>query len=220
MNLAALTQMAQQMALDPQGSRYSGLYTQALNLAQQQFVLDSKCLWKDATYTIVAAQAAYSLPTDFLYEKKVTLDGIGLSPVSRASLEKVYVGSRWDNIRGTPTNYVVDPDVSKSQLLPFPIPTNEDAGKSLVMTYFAYPSDLANVADIPFNATPLLAQFHMALPAWAAWYLLQNEPATAEISQKKRELMQVYNDQVSTATETFKNTASELMRQRGSRIYV
>lgn len=221
MNLTALTSTAAQFSGDPAQSRYSGLYTQALNLGQQQFVLDSKCLWKDwPATTITAAVASYALPSDFILEQTVAFNGVPLIPISRAELLRTHQDSRWDTIPGTPTHYVIDPDVSKSQLLLFPIPTSYDAGKDLVLTYVALPADMSGATDIPFNSTPLLAQFHMGICAWAAWYLLNGEASvTDSLRAKKADLLQIYNDCVSQAVETFKNTASQPMRQRGSRVY-
>jgi hypothetical protein len=193
MNLSTLTSLAASMALDPAQNRYTGLYTQALNLAQQQFSLDSKCLWKDWPATVaVASQANYSLPADFMWEKYVTLDGIELKPISRHELQVIKTGDRWDDDTGTPTHYIIDPDVSKSQVLLYPIPTSNDAGKDIVLTYYPLPTDLSAATDVPFNSTPLLAQFHIGIAAWAAWLLLQNEKSTPETETKKAKLLQVY----------------------------
>lgn len=221
MNLSTLTAVAAQFANDSAQSRYSGLYTQALNLAQQQFVLDTKCLWKDApTVSIVAGTANYSLPTDFLWEKQVNLNGLMLTPISRFELARTNTGSRWDTRTGTPRNYNIDPDVSKSQILLFPIPEANDAGHDLILTYYAMPTDMAAATDIPLNSTPLLAQFHVGLAAWAAWYLLHGDDSTPEMTAKKRELLAIYNDCVSQCVDTFKNTVSQPIRMRGVRNYV
>ena len=217
MNLSTLTALTASMAQDPAQTRYSN-YTQALNLAQQQFALDSKCLWKDwPTTTITSGLAAYALPADFMWEKTVMFNGIELTPISRHELQVIKTGDRWDDDTGTPTRYIVDPDVAKSQLLLYPIPQAVDAGKDLVLTYYGLPTDMAAGSDIPFNATLLLAQFHIGIAAWAAWILLQSEQVTPEIERKKKDLLQIYNDNVSLAVDKFKNTASELMRMRGNR---
>lgn len=216
MNLTTLTQVAAQFANDSQQTRYAGLYTQALNLGQDQFALDAKVTWKDwPSTTIVSGQASYPLPSDFMWEKKVTCNGLMLLPISRAELDRQFTASRWDTLTGTPRNYIVDPDVQKNQLLLFPIPQGNDAGNDLVLTYFALPVDLANGTDTPLNANPLLVQFHIGIAAWAAWYLLGAENATPEMTQKRKDLLQIYNDCVSQATDTFRNTVSAPLRQRG-----
>lgn len=220
MNLSTLTTVTQQFLNDINGSRYSSLYTGALNIAQQQFVLDTKCLWKTWPATLsVSGQAAYPLPTDFLWEKQVLFNGIGLPPISRSELARTNTGSRWDTQQGTPRAYNIDPDVAESQLLLYPIPQANDAGKDIVLIYYAMPTDMSASTDIPLNSTPLLAQFHVGIAAWAAWYLCQSEDSTPGVSQKKRDLLQIYNDNVSKCVDTFKNTVSEPLRMRGVRNY-
>jgi hypothetical protein len=192
-----------------------------VNTAQQQFVIDSKCLWKDWAATIaVSGTASYALPTDFMFEKKVTFDGIGLIPKTRQQLESLYRSSDWSTVTGTPVYYVVDPDVDKSQLLLVPIPQANDAGKAIVLTYYPRPTDLSADADIPFNSTPLLAQFHIALAAWTAWMQLMGESETTpSIERKRNNLLKLYNDTVSQATDTFGNTVSAPIRMMGVRAY-
>lgn len=220
MNLTTLTQVAATFAQDPQQTRYSGLFTQALNLAQQQFALDSKALWKDwPATTITSGTANYSLPSDFMFEKLVALNGLKLKPISRLELELIKDGDRWDDDTGTPTHYIIDPEEARKQILLYPIPTSNDTGKDLVVTYHPLPADMANGGDTPLNSYALLAQFHIGLAAWAAWYLLQGEPASAALMAKKKELLQIYNDSVSLAMDTFKNTFGETMRMRGNRSY-
>ncbi len=217
MNLGTLTTTTQQLINDAQGTRQSGLYTAALNLAQQQFVIDTKCLWKDqTTAAITPGTAAYALPTDFLWEKLVMYNGVPLQPASRAALARTHQGSRWDTITGTPTNYCIDPDVSKSDILLFPIPAANDI-YDLVLTYYAYPLDMSSSTDIPLNATPLLTQFHLAIAAWAGWYLLATEDADPKVQANRKQLLDIYNDLVSQCTDTFKNTVSEPIRMRGVR---
>ena len=219
MNLLSLTAAAAQMAEDQMQSRYAGLYTDALNLAQQQFVLDTKCLWKYQTGVCVSGQAAYPLPTDFLFEKECSLNGLPLGAASKSDLTRMNSGTRWDVQKGTPTNYCVDPEANTKDLILYPIPQNGDSGKDIILTYYSYPVDLLNPTDIPLNGNALLAQFHMGIAAWAAWYLKQAESVTPEIAAKKRDLRQIYNDMVSQCVDTFKDTVSDPLRMRGVRVY-
>ncbi len=217
MNLGTLTSTTAQLINDSQGTRQAGLYTAALNLAQQQFVIDTKCLWKDAaTQTVVPGTAAYALPSDFLWEKLVMYNGVEIFPASRATLARTHLGSRWDTITGTPTNYNIDPEVARQTLLLFPIPAAND-NLDLILTYYVYPTDMVNATDIPLNATPLLTQFHLALSAWAGWYMLASEDAQPNISKNREELLNLYNDYVTECVNTFRNTISEPLRMRGVR---
>jgi hypothetical protein len=223
MNLASLTLAAQNFCNDNAGSRNAGLYTQALNFAQDQFAIDSKCTFKDMpVQTVVAGQATYPLPADFLWEKIVLVNGLMLPPVSRFELARTNTGSRWDQVTGTPTAYCIDPDVARQDLLLFPIPQANDAlagQNDIQMTYYCLPADMVNPGDVPLNANPLLVQFHLGIAAWAAWYLYQASDPSDVIEAKKRSLLGIYNDYVSQAVDTFKNTVSEPLRMRGVRNY-
>src|SRR3990167_6945030 len=204
MNLETLTTFASQFAGDPNQSRYGGSYTTAINESQLQFALDTRCLFKDQAFSVVADTATYTLPTDFMFEKKVTLAtetspvaGIKLEPISRATLE-FYIGDRnWSVDTGTPKYFLIDPEEARKQIRLYPIPQGADAGTSnLLLTYYPKPTDLSAVGDIPLNSSLLLVQFHIAIAAYAAWLLLAEEPATMEVLAKRNELLKQYNDKV------------------------
>lgn len=221
MNLAVLTTTTQQFINDINGSRYSSLYTAALNIAQDQFAMDSKCTFKDMpVQTVVSGQAIYPLPNDFMWEKMILVNGLMLPPISRFELARTNTGTRWDQRTGTPTNYCIDPDIAREDLLLFPIPQANDAGNDIQMTYFANPVDMVNPTDIPLNGNLLLSQYHIGVAAWAGWYLIQGEDATPSTAQKKKDLMAIYNDCVSQCVDQFKNTVSQPLRMRGVRNYV
>jgi hypothetical protein len=224
LNLTTLTAAAAQFAGDPQQTRYSGLYTNAANLAQQQFALDSKALWKDQAYAIVGGVATGNLPTDFMWEKAVTYSKTGgnsyyaLQPITRADLIRNRTDD-WTQVTGDPMYYIIDPEEARKQVLIYPYPPSGDAGGTLTLTYYPLPVDLAAGADVPLNGYSLLAQFHVALASWAAWFLLAAEPATEEIRAKRKDLLSIYNDGVTLAVDTFKNTAAAPLRMRGSRAF-
>ena len=225
MNLGTLTTLTAQFAGDAGQNRYTGLYTQALNIAQRQFVLDSKCLWKDDGIAVAGGTAAYSLPSDFMFEKLPVMysktggnSNVELTPISRLELGRNR-GDDWTTITGDPQNFIIDPEEARKQITLFPYPPAGDAGGTLTLTYYPLPADMAAAGDVPFNSYALLAQFHTGLAAWAAWMLLGAETATPEITQKRRDLLQVYNDFVTQAVNTFQNTSSEPIRMRGVRTY-
>jgi type II secretory pathway pseudopilin PulG len=224
LNLTTLTAAAAQFAGDQQQQRYANLYTQAANLAQQQFALDSKALWKDQSYAIVGGVATGNLPTDFMWEKAVTYSKTGansyyaLQPITRADLIRNRTDD-WTQVTGDPKYYIVDPEEARKQIRIYPYPPSGDVGGALTLTYYPLPADLAAGADIPLNAYSLLAQFHVSLASWAAWFLLAAETATPEIRAKRKDLLSVYNDGVTLAVDTFKNTASAPLRMRGSRAF-
>lgn len=217
MTLGTLTTLTRVLSGDADGTRYTGRYTEALNFAQQQFALDSKALFVDQSITVTGGTAAYSLNTDFMWEKKVTYNGQKLDPISRAELEEVQRGDDWTDDTGTPTHYIIDPEQARRQIRFYPYPPSGDASRTAVLTYYPLPTDLAASGDTPLNSSTLLTQFHMGLAAWAAWFLLANEPQTLEIGAKRKELISIYNDTVSQAADTFKNTAAAIVRRRTNR---
>lgn len=220
MNLSSLQTYVSLFCADPQQTRFTASqYTNAINEAQRQFALDSKALFKDAsTYTVTSGTAGYSLPTDFMWEKEVTHKGLLLIPISRASLLRLK-GDDWTDDTGTPTNFLIDPEEARKQILLYPIPTSNDTGANLILTYYPLPSDLSASTDIPLNASLLLVQFHMNIAAYAAWLLLGYETSTPEIMTKRGSLMRKYNEGVTKAVDTFKNTASEPIRMLGGRYW-
>lgn len=220
MNLMTLTAIASHFANDDNQQRYSN-YTQALNLGQQQFALDAKCLFKDTTITVTGGTASYSLPTDFMWEKAgyVSYKGLPILPRTTADMLRENPGQDWTVRTGDVQYYIIRPDEAKKTIQLAPYPPAGDAGGTLVMTYFCLPTDLSNASDVPFNSYALMTQFHLAVAAWAAWYLMQGENSMPEVVSKKRELLQIYNDTVSQAVETFGVTKSAPMQRRGARTY-
>jgi hypothetical protein len=224
LNLTTLTAAAAQFAGDPQQTRYAGLYTQAANLAQQQFALDSKSLWKDQSYTVAASEATKDLPADFMWEKAVTYSKTGgssyyqLTPITRADLIRNR-SDDWTQVTGDPIYYLIDPEEARKQIRIYPYPPAGDLGGTLTLTYFPLPADMAAGGDSPLNAYSLLAQFHVSLASWMAWFLMAAETATPEIRDKRKDLLSIYNDGVTLAVDTFKNTAAAPLRMRGVRAF-
>lgn len=217
-NLSALRDQASKFAGDPQQTRYTPAdYLSTLNLAQNQFAMDSRALWKDISYSSVGNDATYALPTDFMFEDEVHFDGISLEPLSRRDLTTLSPKADWSIVTGTPTHYIVDPEEAQKMLLLYPIPTINDAQKTIVMRYFPLPTALAADTDIPFNTSLLMLQFHIALCAYSAWLLLASEETTPLMVQKRRDLLAIYSDATTKATDLFKNTASASWRMGGTR---
>jgi len=216
MNRGAIKLLGADFAGDPDMTRFSGKYDGALDRAQEQFALDSKALWKDTTWSHAADDADEDLPSDFMWEDWVTYDGVKLAPITRYELLQLH-GDDWTTkTAAVPTNFIIDPEEAVKEIVLFPIP--QDA-KTLAMRYFPLPASSTTDSDIPLNSSALLAQFHIGLAAYLAWLLLMAEPATPENATKKRELLDVYNDQVTKATDYFKNTQSAGLKIKGTRTY-
>ncbi len=210
MNLSDLRTLTASFAEDPSQTKFSPTkYNDAINKGNQQFAMDSKALYGDFPITVVVGTAQYSLPTDFMVEKEVWLNGIELKPISRATLGKIKTGDRWDDDTGTPEYYIIDPEVARQTLTLYPKPDNIDNGSSLVLTYYPFPSTLSADADIPLNGSSLMYQFHTAIAAYAAWMLFNYLQPTDAIQVKKSELMKIYTTKITEAIQTFGNTKSE-----------
>ena len=211
MILTTLQQLAADLCGDPDQTRFGTKYVGNINLAQQQFAMDSKALFKDKAYTSVAGTSTYTLPTDFIYEDTVTYNGLPLKPVSRHTLYQLYPGTDWTTKTGTPIAYMIDPEAASLALRLIPIPQDVQA---ISMRYYPLPADVSSGSDVVLNSSTLMYQFHMAIAGLAAWLTLTFEESTPAIADKRRELMKIYNDGVTKAVDTFKNTASEPLRIR------
>ena len=215
MNLGTIRTLAASFAQDPNITRYtSARYNQAINLANQQFAMDTRALWKDSSSTVVDGTATYSLPSDFMWEDWVTLANLPLIPISRYRIQEVSKTNDWTLDKGTPTHYIIDPEEAQKKIRLYPIPQSDDASKTVVMRYFPLPATLSSDTDTPMNSSALMSQFHMGLAAFAAWTLLLSEQSTPQIVEKRNELLKVYTDAVNKATETFRNTVSAPLRLR------
>ena len=218
MNVAEIKAMAAAFAEDPSQTKYASKYLDAVNRANQQFVMDSKALYKDSAIVMVSGTASYDLPTDFMYEKMVVLNGIELDPISRATLGVKAKDYKWEDQQGTPKYYIIDPEEAKKTITLFPVPNSVDAGTSIVLTYYPFPTALVNDTDVPLNGSNLMVQFHQGLAAYAAWLLMTYLQPTDAIIAKKRELLGIYTQKVTDAIQTFGNTKSEPMRWRMPRV--
>lgn len=219
MNIGTMRSQAARFCGDPDVTRYAAAdYLNALNLAQNQFALETRALWKDTTWSSVANDATYALPTDFMWEDELHFNGLPLTPLSRKNFTLLSPDSDWTIVTGTPTHFLVDPEEAQKQLLLYPIPTANDAQKTIAMRYIPFPVALAADSDVPLNSSALMQQFHVGLCAYAAWLLLASEETTQLVSEKRRSLLGIYADSRDKAIKTFKNTVSAPWVMRGSRV--
>ena len=217
MNLGTLTTLEANFLGDPDQTRYSGKYTDSLNRANEQFALDTRALWKDTSWTHAADDADEDLPTDFMWEDWVTYDNKKLSPISRHRLNQEKSGEDWtDDTASLPTHFIIDPEQAVKEIVLYPIPST---AKTLRMRYFPLPTEMSSSTDVPLNSSSLMAQFHVGIAAYAAWLVLLYEQVTPEIIAKRNELLKIYQDSVTKAIDTFKNTASQPVRYRGTRAW-
>lgn len=223
MNRASLRSQAADFISDKNQTRFTATqYNTALDRAQEQFAMDTRALWKDATVATVSGTASYLLSaftptvTDFIVEDWLLYDGYELEPISRHELQRLNPGRDWTTDTGSPTHFIIDPEEARKKVLLYPIPQEV---KTVSMRYFPIPASMTSDSDTPLNSSALMTQFHLALAAFAAWVLLLGEQMTPPIADKRRELLAIYNDATDKATSTFKNTASQAIPMRGGRIW-
>lgn len=210
MNRGEIRTLTASMCEDPAQTKFIATkYNDAIDKANTQFSVDSKALYKDSAIVMVAGTAAYNLPTDFMYEKAVTLNGIELKPISRATLEAKKTSDRWDDDQGTPKYFIIDPEEARKTITLYPKPDSTDDGTSIVLTYYPVPATLSSDSSIPLNGSTLMVQFHIGLAAYAAWLLLSFLTQTPEIAQKRADLFNTYKAKIDEAIQTFGNTKSE-----------
>jgi len=215
MNRGELRTLIGNMVEDPNQTRFTAAkYNDAINHSQRQFAMDSKALYKDQSITMVSGTAAYSLGTDFMMEKMVVLNGIELSPISRGELQRRKGREDWTGDEGTPEFYIIDPEESRKTITLYPKPNSIDNGTALVVTYYAFPSDLSSDVSVPLNSSSLMVQFHIGLAAYGAYLMMMYLPQTPEIAQKRGEMYAIYNAKVNEAIQTFGNTKSEAIQFR------
>lgn len=223
MNRGALRTQVAAFLGDKDQTRFTETeYNTALERAQSQFAMDTRSLWKDATVSTASGTAEYALSsftptaTDFMWEDGLTYDGYEIKPISRHELNRSNPGRDWSADAGTPTHFIIDPEEANKSITLYPIP---QAAKTVSMRYYPLPAEMSSDSSVPLNSSALMAQFHLALAAFAAWLLLLGETATGEITAKRRELLAIYNDGTDKATSTFKNTASQSIKMKGGRIW-
>jgi len=205
------------MAEDPAQSRFVSQYSDALNLAQRQFALETGCCTKDSTITVVSGTAAYSLPADFLRAKIVLHKGLILEPITRADLAFYNKSDRYDDDEGTPERYTVETREDKKVITLYPIPEASDAGANLVLTYRYVPSDFSSDADTVFDGESMLGSYEVAVAIYAAWTLMGYNRQDQETLVKRAGLFKQYQDKVTEAVEKFGDTKNAKLRIRGGR---
>lgn len=189
-------------------------YNSALDLAEEQFALDTRCLQKETTLTAVADQAYIDLPTDFMVCVLVRHKGLKLQPVNRWKLS-FQNGEDWTDDVGTPTGYYIDDE--NERIYFYPIPQTGDAGAYVTLDYIATPTAISDDATVLLNARALLAIYHPAVVAYAAWQMLSYGPMDQSTLIKRSELMKEYEIYRDRAIDTYNNMADEPIQMKGGR---
>lgn len=208
---SVLEQLCADLAGDPDKTRYAGKYASNINLAQQQWAVDSMALVEDESLSFASGVSTYALPSDFIVEESVILNGLPLKPISRHTLAILYPGTDWTTLQGTPTHFMIDSELANKKVRVIPIPQSTLTGS---LRYYPLPVDVSAAADVPLNASTLMTRFHMGIAGLAAWLMTIPDAGNPGMPDRRKAAMTLYNDSVSKAIETFGNTKSEGMRFR------
>jgi hypothetical protein len=210
MNRSELRNLVANLCEDPNQTKFTAVkYNDTLELAQRQFSIDSKSLFKDQSITMAAGTGAYALGSDFLWEKLVTLNGEELDPISRNTLQAKRKGGKWADDTGTPAWYVIDPEEAKKSITLYPIPDSAAAGTDLVVSYYALPAAMSTDASVPLNNSTLLVGYHEGIAYKAADTMLGYLQQTPEIQAKRNDLQGRYVGKVNEAIQQFGTTKTE-----------
>lgn len=154
---------------DPNNTRWTTTQKQnMLQVAQEAFVNDSKCLIDNQQFSITDGDNTYALAADTFDVRRVAHKGLPLTRISKFDLD-VYVGGDWTDDTGTPTRYYVDLTGTSKELTLYPKPTANDVGtNNLVVEYVAIPAVMSSGAADPLDAQVLLQPYLMAIVYYAA----------------------------------------------------
>lgn len=132
-----------------------------IELAQKDIVIRTSCLKEVSTFSPVALQQEYALPTDFLSADRMTVDGKDLKYIDKSELDFYNTGD-WTESKGTPTNFYLDisTDNLKFGLYPKPDTAGTNTGKLL---YVKVPDVLSGASSVPFDTNALLIPYHIGI---------------------------------------------------------
>lgn len=193
---------------DPSDQRFTAAQKQAeIEKAQEQFVLDTRCLKDVSSVTIVAGTSEYNLPSDIFSVLRVAHNGKKLESISAYELD-VLLNSDWSDDEGTPSRYYVDTDPNNKKIRFYPIPQSGDASVTTTIEYIKIPPALSADASVPLDGHTLLTPYHDALAYWAAASLLgilPDQAALFMISQYDKE----YRGLVDKCIDTFRGMGEQ-----------
>lgn len=138
-----------------------------VNEGQRIAILDSKALIKSANFELSAGSTYYSLPSDFLQMRRLTLRYQELEEQTPESLAN-RVGLEWETSGGLPTNYFINFS-SRTKVGFYPFPDTVSSTGTVRYEYYASPTDLSASSDEPFGGSNELDQYHYLLVYYAAY---------------------------------------------------
>jgi hypothetical protein len=162
----------------------------AINDKSLDMAEKSKCIESSQFQSIVAAQASYPLPADFLYMLGVDHDKDTLESVTEQKLDRyVY---RWRNMTGKPYLYYTDVGAQQVVLVPTPDTPLTDG----LFIYYARKPAQALLSNLSLNASSdMPTQFQEGICHGAAARALRKMGDNQQASVEER----LYSEAVSRA---------------------
>jgi hypothetical protein len=204
---------------DPEQTRFTATqYNTALDLAQQQFSIDARSIIEAVNVVLVANQAEYTLPSDFLVMIMCRANGLKLAPTTKYELS-FQTEIDWTTLpAGTPTAVYMDEQNGKFGLVP--VPDSNNAALPFVLDYIGIPAPMTQdtgggSAGNLLNNITILQYYAMAVVNWAAYEMLSYVPMTDDVIKKRSAIMADYKTYTSQAITTYNNMTDEPLQMRG-----
>lgn len=155
-----------QDASSPTRQRFSNTQiTEWLNVGQREVMANTNCLMGSMVFQLQIGTTYYSLPSNFLSMRRVTLGYLAMTELSPAALDGRSRG--WEQASGRPTYYFVN--FSSRGLVGFaPWPQLATDTDTVKIEYNIQANDLSASSDVPFNGVNELQQYDHALAYYAA----------------------------------------------------
>ncbi len=168
MNFQQIRGQARQLATNPLMARQ--IFTDReindyINQGQQLAINQTWCLENNLTFQLEPGTTYYSVPSDFLAIRRLTLNALQLNQFTPAAMDGKSEG--WQMASGQPVYYFID--FASANLVGFsPWPaTSTDTG-TISMDYYQSPKILINDSDLPYNGVIAMQQYGYILSYYAA----------------------------------------------------
>lgn len=151
-----------------------------LNEAQQDAIEQTRCLRQSYSFQLVTGTTYYSLPTNFLTTQRLTIGAKYLQEMSPAGIDGR--SRSWETSTGYPTYYFIN-FATRGAVGFAPFPGTSADTDTIKVEYDVYPNLMSADSDVPWNSVGELADYHNALPYFAATILsaIDNQLARAQL---------------------------------------
>lgn len=173
-----------------------------INEGQRDVVNNTWCINKLTTIPLVAGTTFYSFPVDLLAVQRVTREGRNLPETTLLKLDADFSNGAWQSNGGIPQSYYQEAGISGDSLHKlgfYPWPNSVSSTGTVVLFYYALPTDMSSDSDTPFNAQYRFLSYSDLLSYFASYriYLLEGENDKATVYRQEYESrLQVMNQRV------------------------